>query len=57
MCETTDLYEYRHVCVQTLYVCIVCVCLALPNCKTGLGVYFCYVKARLSTAETDICKE
>ncbi len=21
MCETTDVYEYRHMCVQILYVC------------------------------------
>lgn len=38
MCETADVYEYRHVCVQILHVCTVC--LPLPNCKTGLRFIF-----------------
>lgn len=38
MCENTVFYEYRCVCAN--YAHIVCVCLPLPNCKTGLGFIF-----------------
>ena len=40
VCVRPLMYMTTDICVCKLYVCTVCVCLPLPNCKTGLGFIF-----------------
>lgn len=52
VCVRQLMYMSKGMCV-----CKFCMCVTFAKLYNRFGVYFCYVKASLSTAETDICKE